>query len=330
MIGEVLETKTAGTLTLVAQLPSGIGNNSTIYETSQPQWLVKVWDAPAADGAAWLEAKKRYQTFAALRYWGRELQCLPREYVLVQGMPAYLMRRGEGRVLQAAWHDVEQLGLPERLRIARSLAVGICLLHSSHVVLSDFKRDNFFLDIATLTVQVLDVDGGGYDGRWPVRASFPPTAFANGRYIAPELSGTAQQNMTLIWQNPKRRREADLWSLAVLIYDLLVLDVPFSRRYFRPTDYLFDQAPWPAPRQRAELEALGLPREVLMTFGAVFRAKQRRNTAVFRPTAGHWIAALGMAISGRRPRYPTVSTRLRALVPLRTPIPAPLFPPLVS
>ena len=191
MKGVTLTTQCAGTITILDR--RDWGKQGEIYDTSRADYLLKVCmpdDDKTADELAKIKKDmiKKYQTFSLLQFGkDKEVTCLPLEYCEVDyngPTPAYLMRTAMGQQMQKNIKSLLGLSLPERLRIARSLANALNLLHGRQVIHSDFKPDNFFFDGSGL-VQMLDIDGGGYFGTWPGTKQFwpdvPPTETLMGK-----------------------------------------------------------------------------------------------------------------------------------------------------
>lgn len=325
MIGSVVDTALAGRLTIDDLLPNGDkGGQGQVFRTSRPPYLVKVWmpfEEPADPEASRQDTEHRYRTFAALDFVKeRQLSSLPLEFVTVDGRPGYLMKHARGLEMGDSWPAIRQMETARRVAMAHSLAGGISVLHSHCVVHADIKRDNFVVDPATLTVHVLDVDGGGYFSPAPGALGFAPLAKVNNRYLAPELSVRSREAWQDLWTDPERRRQPDLWALAVLIYDILVLDPegPFPSLQFRPGDHLRDQVQWPAPGQKQLLLDQGLSRPMVQMFEEVFGARYRCGTAVRRPTAAHWVRAL----DAYRRQCPRIAQRSEYPATRRKPPPA--------
>ncbi len=306
LIGQTLSAGIAGTLTTVSFVNSGA--QGEVYQTSSPKYYLKVWRPededdlhldPSRYEAAKQDATRRYRTFSRLHFGSeRELTCLPLEFVQVADRPAYIMERAVGEELGEGWHNLMQLGLKERMQIARSLANGISVVHSRNAVHADIRRDNFYFVSATCSIQILDIDGGGYWGRETGTEQFPPSVRGIPRYVAPELHQFQRTGVwDAIWHIEGRRKQPDLWSLAVLIYDIVVdRDGPFPRRLFGQTGAFTDHPDWPVAEQRAKFRELGIDKELLDLFTEVFRSTNRTRVDYQRPSAAHWSAFLRRAI----------------------------------
>ena len=228
-IGTQIQRKN-GVLTITAIAPDGDkGGQGIVYETSDSNLFIKVWDPqqyadpPADIDAARKEIERRYRTFAILEFDKvKSLSCLPLEFVYVAGNPAYIMERARGEEMKAGWKTLIALNLQERLRIAFSVADTIRRLHNRFVAHSDIKPANFFFDPKSCTVQVLDVDGGGYWGAQRGTVTFPPDVVPGTLYWSPEIYRYSPHPWGKIWVTETERLKPDYWALATLIYRIVV------------------------------------------------------------------------------------------------------------
>lgn len=344
MIDQLVHTRLGGTLR-VRRL-RGRGAQGEVYDTSDAALLLKVCSPDQVDGPKELaqfrqDSRKRYQTFAELRFGAdQEVSCLPLEYLDVEydGLtPAYLMRPADGRTMNRNLAAINDLPIRDRCRIGWSLGHAIGLLHTRGVVHADFKPDNFFFSDDG-AVQVLDVDGGGYSGGGNGQATFWPNVTATF-YLAPEL---VTRSWKAIWSSPartevarrRRRIQPDLWSLAVLMYQILVdragpFPIPDPKedpRYekFRRGDFARDAPEWPRPWQRNLMQRREIPAEVIHLFEAVFRTISRTNTEdPDRPDTQLWKAALAAQLGARRGKSPEPIANKPPL-PQPEPVPPPV------
>ena len=147
MNGQIIKT-TRGSLRVKTCLDWGA--QGEVYETDDPEHLLKVYkpcdvDDPDEIAARRQDFSRRYHTFAQLQFGtDSEVSCLPREYVPVDDIPAYLMRKANGLSMDTDWATLIDLPLRERYRIAYSLAKALSCLHSREVVHADIKPENFF------------------------------------------------------------------------------------------------------------------------------------------------------------------------------------------
>jgi len=288
MNGQTLQTTTVGKLTVASRL--NFGAQGEVYNTNHSDFLLKVCKPEDVDDineikAIKQESIKRYRTFSQLKFEAdKEVSCLPLEYIQVEdggATPAYLMRRASGQEMQRSMKALVGLNLRDRYQIARSLAHSLGLLHSRGVVHADFKADNFFFDDKGF-VQILDIDGGGYFGSMPSTIKFYPSVTPIDVYRAPEFM---TRSWKTIWNQPNLRKQPDLWSLAVLIYQILVdTKGPFptklpkddpSYTFFRAGDYATDHPEWPRAWQKAEMEKAKIASDIVHLFESVFRTTKR-------------------------------------------------------
>lgn len=313
MLGQTVNTEIADSLTITSLLPLGDkGGQGRVYQTDNAKYPVKVWDPDEPDPrsepdryrAAWNEARRRYGTFARLHFVSEsELTCLPLAFVEVNGRPAYLMERASGKEMAEEWSCLMKLDLTQRMRIAYSLANAISVLHSHYVVHADIKRDNFFFDPQTCSVQVLDIDGGGYFGSEPKTEQFPPNVHPILKYLSPELRRN-KFSWNGIWEDERLRIQPDLWALATLIYDIIVdSEGPFPQKYFDRRGSFMDHPDWPVREQERKFKALEINKELIDLFREVFCARNRTRVGYQRPTAAHWGMTLRSAIEHRLPRH---------------------------
>jgi serine/threonine protein kinase len=250
------------------------------------------------------------------------LRSLPQQALEVGACPAYLMRRAAGRDLGDVdvWQQLVVSDLRDRLRVAAALTNGFRVLHSHRIVHGDIKPDNFCFDASTLVVSILDIDGGGYD---PVKSveSFAPNVDSIPKYAAPETAPTNQastpERWQEVWRQPERRREPDLWGLAVLIYSIVIdRRGPFPSELFTES-YLAafsDKEEWPHHEQRERFSELKVA-PLLPHFENVFSIEKRIAAGSSRPAALHWTRFLSEAITGLDTAKTAVPTRNRTKTP---------------
>ncbi len=255
-----VDTRNFGRLELTTLLPgSEKGGQGRGFETNVPPYLIKIWDPDDPHDVATerVEAEWRYRTFAALDFGSEPpLRSLPLEYVAVGGDPAYVMELARGVDVGQSLPNLQLIDLASRMMIALGLAEGVSRLHSRRVVHADIKPDNVVVDPVTMAVRVLDVDSGGYCG----------------------------------FETGTPREEPDLWALAMVLYDVLVVDPDgaWPSSSFGPYDYLGRGAEWPSLGQEHLLATQGIPTLIMDLFRQVF-GRQRNH---LRPTAEHWLMAL--------------------------------------
>jgi serine/threonine protein kinase len=288
------------------------GGQGRIWQTNDPSLLVKQFEpAFITDDTARQEVLKHqvaraYQTFCVVnKTTHAELKSLPREYVTVQGNPAYLMQKADGELLMTLLQG-KPMAIKERLALAAALARAIRLLHAAQICHADPHPENFMVrkEDGAFTVFVLDIDGGGLLG--PPGPIYPLSQ--PGRvYKAPELS-------VMGWEQLHKRSlffAPDDWALAVLLYRILVDDEgPFptvaqhpdhslhSYTPCKPYDYRDTDAAWPQPWQEELLGRTPLPHQLISLFYETFAYRfepQRERNGRARPTADRWEKALEAA-----------------------------------
>lgn len=310
MKGRIIKTS-LGTFMVTSDL--NWGGQGMVYNTNDSQYLLKVCDPfdLTLDESKKVKQDtiKRYRTFARLKFGNdQEMACLPLEYIEVDNngvTPAYIMRRAGGKELSQSMKTIKGLDVKERYRIARSLANTLSLLHSRQVVHADFKPDNFFFNDSGL-IQIIDIDGGGYFGAEPDTEKFPPATIPNDRYRSPDIS---RWGWSRVWQYGRGRlqKQPDLWSLAVLLYQILVdTEGPFPTKndqddprhdWFRPGEYALDRPQWPRPWQREAMRSIGLESRIILLFESVFKTENRaRIDDPRRPDALNWRKTLDESI----------------------------------
>jgi hypothetical protein len=342
-VGHVFHTELAGQLRIVSVAPGGDkGGEGCIYATRNAtgnmEYYVKLWAHQDMDifiDRGEYEKKKRvtqkrYQLFASLGF-GRhqELWSLPLEYVEIAERPAYIMRRAKGIEMDSGWSELAKLPLNSRTKIACALATTVRMLHCLKVVHADICRTNFFFDKSDNSVQVLDVDAGGYWGlprlaSWEstgqrfVRQyssrgfafhSFPPITVGKGIYVAPELRRNPRNPWSTLWDEDQgaRRVQPDLWALAVMIYEIVIdSNGPFPNNEYFGGDAAYKPYPkWPSLEQNQRLEDLRIDSKIKEMFIEVFGAMNRTRSDCSRPTAERWETALLEAINAAAEQWQT-------------------------
>lgn len=345
MNGQLLQSTTAGKLIVTSRL--NFGAQGEVYNTTHPDFLLKVCKPEDVDTIDEIKAIKqdsikRYRTFSLLKFGAdKEVSCLPLEYMQVENQgptPAYLMRRANGQEMQRNMKTLVGLNIRDRYRIARSLSNALGFLHSRGVVHADFKSDNFFFD-GTGFVQILDIDGGGYFGSIPGTSQFYPVVTPIDVYRAPEFM---TRSWKTIWNKSHLRKQPDLWSLAVLVYQILVdIRGPFptklakddpSYTWFRAGDYATDHPEWPRAWQKADMEKIKLDSDILRLFEAVFKTTKRTQVDdPKRPDTLLWRATLDKVLATGVPQ-PTPITLPKPTLPqvVQPPTTGQLLPPSVN
>ncbi len=275
---------------------STTGAQGIVWNTNNANYLVKTYapdDLPKGmdlEGARKLMAR-RYAVFSTRRFEAdTEVASLPLEYLgRIEAndgsgtTPAYLMRKAIGADLEITTNFQTKYPYEARLRMARSLSHGLLRVHGAGVIHADFKPNNFILNERDCVIQIIDIDGGGFEGHVNGKLdAFPPIVrMPNGVYAAPEFA-LGVKSWADAWDNRNLRTQLELWSLAVMIYQLLVNNQgPFPSRdnpgteYFSKKDYCKNEAVWPKPWQWDEMRKFGLSFSVIETFIKHFSANKR-------------------------------------------------------
>jgi hypothetical protein len=197
-------------------------------------------------------------------------------------------------------------------------------LQTAQLVHADVNPENFIVahDRTGWSVFVLDIDGGGLLG--PPGPIYPMSQ-PKRMYKAPELCA-------MQWEQLHKENlffAPDAWSLAVLLYQLLVdYEGPFCsvqkhpnptvKNYqpFKPYAYRDRFAQWPMPWQEGVLKDAKLPHQLVSLFYETFQHRflaGKKENGRSRPTAERWETALSPL-----PDLPVVmekKTTLRMSVP---------------
>ncbi|HRE46566.1 MAG TPA: hypothetical protein PLD47_02480 [Aggregatilineales bacterium] len=104
----------------------------------------------------------------------------------------------------------------DRTRVASDMARIASKLHNSGLCHSDFSSNNFLANVALQRVVLIDLDS------LVVPGVLPPEILGTGDYIAPEIVAASFRGDN----TAKPSIDADLHSLAVLIYQLLLMRHP--------------------------------------------------------------------------------------------------------
>jgi serine/threonine protein kinase len=294
------------------------GGQGRIWGTDEPGVLVKqfepalISDDPAVQQILREKAERAYKGFCQVNKSQQpELCSLPREFVIVQGNPSYIMRRAEGVPLQSLLRE-NRIATSQNLPVALALARALAKLHSAQIIHADVHPDNYFVrgGPGGYTAIVLDIDGGGLlSPPGPIYPMSQPKRL----YKAPELS-------QMKWQQLYNRHLAfapDDWGLAVLLYQLLVdYEGPFCTVKTHPNPAVKNYTPyqqaayrdrsvrWPAAWQEPLLFQSNLTLNIISLFYATFASRflldEKKEVTNERPTASVWEQALCPALPCER------------------------------
>jgi serine/threonine protein kinase/tetratricopeptide (TPR) repeat protein len=210
------------------------------------------------------------------------------------GQPFLAMALYPGEPLKARIAREGPLPLHEALAIARQIASGLAFAHAAGVVHRDLKPANIMV-LPDGTVKILDF---GLAKLLDVSQTSSAAALGTMPYVAPEQ----------ILGRPVDER-ADLWSLGVLLYEMLTGVVPFRGGDIAATAHaiLHHDAPRPSAT-RAELT-----RSVDDLISALLQKDPTRRYASAQDVAGD----LDALQQGRKPAFPRHApwwrhTRLRS------------------
>lgn len=317
LIGHKIRTSMLGLVTITEYLDRG--GQGIVFKTDKKDYLFKVCDPDDVvtndqTQIARNNARMRYSTFSRLRFDREDmaLSCLPLEYVEIDydgNIPAYLMKFAKEFCMGSTMKSkLLGLSMRDRLCLSSALVKAFSHLHSRSVVHADIKPDNiYYSDNGCWHIQILDVDSGGYFGNHPGTITFSPGVTPAQIYKAPELA-INKNSWSRIWEVPARGIQTDLWSLAVLLYQILVdFEGPFPIRsavndseykYFRSTDYIKGEQEWPRPWQEQKMRDIKLDNNIIALFKAVFSAETRVNfNNPNRPRTVSWIAHIARIVN---------------------------------
>jgi len=293
----------------------GEGSQAEVYEIDQPgghqgSWVLKLYRTS-------LQSPAGRHLVGVVQYLcqrfennGHPALSLPQHVVVAEqdGRVGCLMPKAVGEPLSDPIYEQlyqDRRGLAARLQVALWLAEGLAALHRHHFVHADVMEPNVFVDLLTLRLTLVDVDGGGVLTA-PLSGAYQPgmAPLVRGRFegscLAPEL-------VTNVARLPDLA--SDRWSLAVLLHRILFagLDPFFFVRAYKEVVNL--GATWPPDGryqrssnawfhfQEAELRRLG--EELAQLFRATFNIAGARNPKAsvdrLRPYAEEWARALDIA-----------------------------------
>ncbi len=185
-----------------------------------------------------------------------------------RGQPYFAMELVEGRPL-TTFCDANQVGLAQRLQLMRSVCDAVQHAHNKGVVHRDLKPSNVLVsgDADAPRIKVIDFGLAKALGEKLVAATLFTEAgqlIGTPEYMAPEQADPLNTDIDT---------RADVYSLGVMLYELLVGELPFSTKEVRganPTAMrrmLLDKdAPRPSTRLRARSNA---KRDTLPTLRAL-------------------------------------------------------------
>ncbi|HEX7842391.1 MAG TPA: serine/threonine-protein kinase, partial [Kofleriaceae bacterium] len=126
------------------------------------------------------------------------------------GQPYLVMELIEGESLRVAL-DRGPLSLHDAVQVADQLLEGLSHAHAARILHRDLKPSNVLRERSG-RVAILDFGLAGLDEGGPCIAGTPP-------YMAPEQ-----------WQGAAQDMRTDLWSFAVLVFEMLTGERPFQGR----------------------------------------------------------------------------------------------------
>lgn len=118
------------------------------------------------------------------------------------------------------------IGEEEARRVALQLAEGLVYLHSRKVVHSDIKPENVLID-GSGNARICDLGLAAHHG-----STRPGPALGTGAYMAPEIVcvRTKEETYSIL-------KAQDTWSFGVVLYAILVADLPWERALPKDPDY---------------------------------------------------------------------------------------------
>jgi serine/threonine-protein kinase len=186
------------------------------------------------------EAVQRFhlEARAAARLECRNVVAVFDHGVSREGRPFLVMERLQGESLEARLARVEHLPPAAVLAITRDVARGLSLAHAAGILHRDLKPDNIFLHW-----------GLGDDEEIAKIIDFGVAKFRDGT----EPPRSTRLVGTPLYMSPEQSRgmptdaRSDLWALAVVVYRMVVGDLPFSSHSFPALALLIWNEPAPAP-----------------------------------------------------------------------------------
>ncbi|MEY4828977.1 MAG: Serine/threonine-protein kinase PknB, partial [Planctomycetota bacterium] len=142
-----------------------------------------------------------------------------------RGQPYFAMELVEGRPL-TTFCDANQVGLAQRLRLMRSVCDAVQHAHNKGVVHRDLKPSNVLVsgDAEAPRIKVIDFGLAKALGEKLVAATLFTEAgqlIGTPEYMAPEQADPLNTDIDT---------RADVYSLGVMLYELLVGELPFSTK----------------------------------------------------------------------------------------------------
>ena len=134
---------------------------------------------------------------------------------LPSGKMFMVMEFVQGTTLRE-YRQSETLGIHQSATIAKQIAVGLSAVHQKHLVHRDLKPENILMDAQDQQVRIADF-GLAFDSNEEARITMEGTLAGTPAYMSPE--------QVLHPQSVDFR--ADLYSLGVVLYELLTSQVPF-------------------------------------------------------------------------------------------------------
>jgi serine/threonine-protein kinase len=208
--------------------------------------------------------------------------------------PYFVMELLEGETLGARIRRTGPIEPRMAIRIARQIAEGLAASHAANVIHRDLKPDNVFLVGEQAgkepEAEIRIVDFGAAKVIGASKVTRPGIVFGTPHYMSPEQANGALDI----------DRRADVYSLGVLLYEMLTGHVPFDADTYMGvlTKHLFEEPPRPLAPAGITLGPLE---------GIVMRALEKKREDRFAS-----MEAFSQALGGARRGGGAVARRSRS------------------
>lgn len=136
-----------------------------------------------------------------------------------EGLPYLVMQRLEGRTLHDHREERGRLPVAEALRIAREIAAGLAAAHGRNLIHRDIKPGNIFLEGADKRVKIIDFGLAMDTTDEATKLTIDGSLVGTPAYMSPERINSQPIDA-----------QSDIFSLGVILYELLTGRLPFEGR----------------------------------------------------------------------------------------------------